>query len=382
MPPDVARKEERPALAMVPVANPGVRFWKQGRVLRDTVQRVMLSGRYVLGPEVEAFEEEFARYVGVDHAVGVASGTDAVTIALRAGGVSTGDEVITVSHSAVATAAAIELAGGVPIFVDIDPASGCMDPDALADAVTSHTQAIVVVHTYGQPADMEAICRVAERHDLFVVEDCAQAHGARIGGRHVGSFGHIGAFSFYPTKNLGAMGDGGAVVTRDSGLADRVRRIRQYGWQPRGVAQESGMNSRLDELQAAILRIGLTTLEDDVQRRREIAGAYDAALAGTDVASPTRIENTDHAMHLYVVQTSEPDALASALSAHGVQTAKHYPRAIHQQPAYAAATHRPRELPHTENLYRRILTIPLYPELTSAQVSRVCRALTAAAKGG
>lgn len=382
MPPEIALEKAHPSMPVVPVANPGVRFWKQGRVLRDTVQRVMLSGRYVLGPEVEAFEEEFARYVGTDHAVGVGSGTDAITIALRALGVSTGDEVVTVSHSAVATAAAIELAGALPVFVDIDPASGCMDPERLEEAIGPHTRAIVVVHMYGQPADMERIVEIADRRGVPVVEDCAQAHGARIGDQHVGSFGALGAFSFYPTKNLGAMGDGGAVVTRSHELADRVRRLRQYGWHPRGVSREGGMNSRLDELQAAILRVGLTTLDEDVARRRDIACEYDAVLAGTDVAMPPRVDGTEHAMHLYVVSCEEPDALAEGLRNMGIMTAKHYPRAIHQQPAYAARAHRPHPLDKTEAFYGRHLTLPMFPELTSAQVSRVCRALSRVTQGG
>ncbi len=360
---------------MVPVANPGVRFWKQGRILRDTVQRVMLSGRYILGPEVDAFEEEFAAYVGADDAVGVGSGTDALTLALRALGVSVGDEVITVSHSAVATAAAIELAGGLPVFVDIEPVSRCMDPNELAQAIGSHTRAIVVVHMYGQPADMAAIMKIARRHRIPVVEDCAQAHGARIDGQHVGTFGDAGAFSFYPTKNLGAMGDAGAVVTSRADLAETMRRVRQYGWQPRGVSQESGMNTRLDELQAAILRVGLTTLDDDIAQRRRIATAYDDALQDSDVAAPARIMGCDHVMHLYVVECDEPDAVADSLKRRGVQTAKHYPRAIHQQPAYASSVHRPRPLPHTETLYRRLLSLPMFPELTSQEVGRVCRAL-------
>ena len=245
------------------------------------IQRVLASGWYILGGEVSAFEEEFAAYNGVSGCVGVNSGTDAIFLALRACDVGPGDEVITVSHTAVATVAAIRLTGATPVLVDVDPSTYTMSMDGLAAAITPRTKAIVPVHIYGQPAEMESILAMAVEAGIRVIEDCAQAHGARYQGKRVGSMGDLGCFSFYPTKNLGAIGDGGAVIGNDEALLERIRRLRQYGWTPesRYVSQEEGVNSRLDEMQAAILRVKLAHLDDWNRRRQELAALYDRLLA-------------------------------------------------------------------------------------------------------
>jgi dTDP-4-amino-4,6-dideoxygalactose transaminase len=360
---------------VIPLANPGARFRAQKPAIEEAFKRVVASGRYVLGPEVEAFERELAAFVGVEHCVGVASGTDAITLALGALGVGPGDEVLTVAHSAVATVAAIELAGADAVLVDIDPERRTLDPDALGAAVTERCKAVVVVHIYGQPADLGRITALCRDRGLRLVEDCAQAHGAAYAGSQVGSFGDAAAFSFYPTKNLGAIGDGGAVTTRSAAVAERVRALRQYGWDEARVAREPGRNSRLDELQAAFLRVGLTGLCQDVERRRAIAARYDEALAGTSIRPPARLGDSEHAYHLYVVEHAARDALADALRQLGVATGRHYSIPIHHEPAYRGRLRGAAALPRTEQLYRHILSLPMFPELSDTQVEHVCRAL-------
>ena len=366
---------------VIPVANPGARFRACEEELQQALQRVIASGRYVLGLEVEAFEYEFAEFTGADHCVGVSSGTEAITLALLALGLKPGDEVLTVAHTAVATVAAIERAGGVAVLVDIDPRRRCMDPEALEQAVGPRCRAVVVVHAYGQAADMSGIMTVARRHGLKVVEDCAQAHGATIGGLHVGVMGDAATFSFYPTKNLAAMGDAGAVLCADSSLASKLRKLRQYGWDSRRVATERGINARLDELQAALLRVGLVSLWEDVCQRRRIAARYDEVLRGTPIQSPIVAVGTEHAMHLYVVELEGPEEFADALRGIGVATALHYPRPIHQEPAYAGRLRGAERLPHTERLYRRRLSLPMYPELTERQIAHICSALIQCVEG-
>ena len=356
-------------------ADPGAQYRAHRVEIDAAIARVTNGGWYILGKEVEAFEREFAVFVGLPYCASVANGTDALSLALRAVGVKPGQEVITVSHSAVATAAAIEMSGAVPVFADIDPITRCMDPASAEKLISDKTAAIVPVHIYGHPADMEKIMAIAARHNLKVVEDCAQAHGAAINGKMVGTFGHAAAFSFYPTKNLGALGDGGAVATRHVEMHERVLRLRQYGWKERYISEEPGFNSRLDELQAAILRAKLPHLLKDNEKRRAIAAQYTAALQGSSVLAPTIPTGILHAMHLYVVETSKREALESFLKQNGVGTMRHYPMAIHQQPAYAGRIRGGNALPNTDALYKRIVTLPMYPELTTEQVSRICDAL-------
>jgi dTDP-4-amino-4,6-dideoxygalactose transaminase len=359
----------------VPVANPKAQTSVLQAGILDAIKRVMESGSYILGEEVKSFEREFSDYLGAGYCVGTGSGTDAISLALRAVGVACGDEVITVSHSAVATAAAIEQIGAVPVFADIEPLSRCMDPDKIGPLISEKTKAIVPVHIYGQPAPMNAILHIARENNLRVVEDCAQAHGAEIDGGKVGTFGDAGAFSFYPTKNLGALGDGGAVVTRVFEIAEKAKWLREYGWKERYISAFPGVNSRLDELQAAILRVKLPHLSNFNARRREIAACYRRAIEPTQISPPVMIEGTLHAMHLFVVECEDPSSLALYLKKSGIGSAVHYPMPIHRQPAYSGRIRGGSALPNTEGLYRRILSLPMFPELTDAQVRRVCSAL-------
>ena len=336
--------------------------------------RVLQSGWFILGPQVEAFENEFARYIGAQHGIGVGSGTEALHLALLAMGVGAGDEVITVPNTAVATVAAIELAGAQPVLVDVCVDSMTMDPASLEAAVTPRTRAIIPVHLFGQPAELEPIIRIARQHKLAVLEDCAQAHGATYRGKRVGAIGDIAAFSFYPTKNLAAYGDGGMILTNDGQLAERVRLTRQYGWRERYESETRGLNSRLDELQAAILRVKLRHLDEWNQARRERAAIYTELLPNRHVRAPAEMPYAKHVFHLYVVQTDRRAALAEFLKARGIGTAVHYPTPIHRQAAYG---HLAPEgaLPVAERLAREILSLPLYPELPLADVRAVAAAI-------
>lgn len=338
------------------------------------IAQVLARGRFILGEEVAAFEQEFAAACGVAYAVGVASGTDAIYLALRACGIGPGDEVITVSHTAVATVAAVELAGARPVLVDVDPRRYTMDPTKVEECITPRTRAILPVHLYGCPVDLAPLLEIARRYGLFVVEDCAQAHGARYQGRPVGSWGDIAAFSFYPTKNLGAFGDGGAVVTNDPTLAQRVRLLREYGWAERYVSHIRGTNSRLDELQAAILRVKLRYLGVWNERRRQIAALYRESLAEAaqwGLVLPDEPEDSCHVYHLYVVRHPHRDALRAFLRQRGIGTLVHYPVPVHLQPAYADLGYREGSLPVSEMLAREVLSLPMYPELTDEEISEV-----------
>ncbi len=339
------------------------------------VARVLAGGWYILGPEVEAFEAEFAAYLGVAHAVGVASGTDAVLLALRACGIGPGDEVITVSHTAVATVAAIELCGAAPRLVDIGPVTFTLSPDALAAAITPRTRAVIPVHLYGRPAEMDAILSVTRAHGLLVIEDCAQAHGARYRGRMVGTMGDASAFSFYPTKNLGAMGDGGAVATNRPEVAERLRLLRQYGWRERYISDAPGDNSRLDELQAAILRVRLRHLDEENAARRRLAVVYDDALAGSGVTVTQSRPDDFDVYHLYVARAARRDALQAYLRERGIGTAIHYPVPVHLQPAYARLGYGPGSLPATEEAALSILSLPMYPDLPGESARAVADAI-------
>ncbi|HKS09128.1 MAG TPA: DegT/DnrJ/EryC1/StrS family aminotransferase [Pyrinomonadaceae bacterium] len=360
---------------MISCGNPSAQYESHRDEIEAAIKRVLESGRYILGDEVSAFEREFADYVGVREAIGVGSGTEALHLALVACGVGAGDEVITVAHTAVATVAAIELTGATPIFVDIEPDYFTLNPDQLEDAITSRTKAVIPVHLYGQPADLEAIITIAKQHGIKVIEDCAQAHGATYRDRRVGSWGDAACFSFYPTKNLGAIGDGGAVVTNDAALAEKVRSLREYGWSSeRNVSHASGWNSRLDELQAAILRVKLRFLDSDNERRREIAALYDALLRDSDLILPLRREDATHVFHLYVVSSRERDELLARLREEGVGALVHYPVPVHLQPAYSGKNIYADRLTNTERISREILSLPIYPELTKEEIERVAAA--------
>jgi len=347
------------------------------RAYKSAIDAAMLSvcesGNYILGPECVEFEKVFAAWIGTAHAVGVANGTDALVLALRALGIGVGDTVITVSHTAVATVAAIELTGAEALLVDIEPATFTLDPQKLADTIRANPQrrfkAVIPVHLYGQPSDMPAIRAIAQQHSLHVIEDCAQSHGATLGGKITGTFGDAATFSFYPTKNLGAIGDGGAVVTRDASVAARVRELRQYGWKSRYISDTTGMNSRLDELQAAILRVKLPHLRTDNQRRRDLATLYAMHAANSAITLPPVRSGAEHVYHQYVVRSPQRDALMAALKTNGVPTAIHYPQPVHTQPAYLGRIATGAGgLAESERACREVLSLPMHPQLTDDAV--------------
>jgi dTDP-4-amino-4,6-dideoxygalactose transaminase len=364
----------------IPQTDPGAFVRAHRQEVMTAMERVLDSGWYILGREVEAFEREFCAAFGYQHAVGVGNGTDALALALRAVGLSEGRRVATVSHTAVATVAAIAMAGATPVFVDIDPASFTMDPRALAAALEGPDaiHGVVVVHLYGQPADIIALRDIAHRSGIPLIEDCAQAHGARIGERSVGGFGAAAAFSFYPTKNLAALGDGGMVAAGEAEIAERVRSLRQYGWRRGRISETAGVNSRLDELQAAFLRVHLEHLEAANRRRAKIAAAYTAGLRGTGLSLPVERPGTTHVYHQYVLRHPERDALRARLEAHGVLTNVHYPLPVHQHPAYLGrCANGPGGLDASEAAAREVLSLPMFPELDDAAVAAVIDAVRA-----
>ncbi len=367
---------------MIPQADPRAGYLAQKHEIDSAVRGVLARGAYILGPEVQAFEQEFAEFIGASHAVGVASGTDAIVLALKALGIGPGDRVATVSHTATATVAAIELSGATPVLVDVEPSSFGMDPaslERLLQAPPLPIRAVVPVHLYGRPAPIAAVMALAEKHGAVVLEDASQAHGARTGGRRVGSFGAAGTFSLYPTKNLGAFGDAGVLVTSDEALAARARRLREYGWRKRFVAEEPGMNTRLDEMQAAILRVKLRGLEEANARRGAIARAYGEGLAGLPLDLPSEAPGETSVWHQYVIRLKDRDRLRAALADAGVGTSLHYPEPVHRQDAYAGRLPlAPGGLPVTERLAGEILSLPMYPELGDEQVARVVEAVRAA----
>jgi dTDP-3-amino-3,4,6-trideoxy-alpha-D-glucose transaminase len=341
--------------------------------VREAIDRVVARGWFVLGPELTAFEREFAAACGSTDAVGVGTGTDAIAIALRAMGIGPGDEVITSPLSAAYSALAIMMAGARPVFADIDPVRLTIDPRAAAAAVTARTAAILPVHLYGQAADMRGICGVASRHNLGLVEDCCQAHLATCDGRPVGTFGQAAAYSFYPTKNLGALGDGGALTTSDPAVAAKARRLRNGGQTDRYHHDEFGVNSRLDEMQAAVLRARLPLLEGWTNRRRQIAGEYRQRLAGLrTIVVPPELD-AGHVYHLFTVHSSSRDALQASLRAAGVETLIHYPVPIPRQPALTSE--RPGECPIADRVCAETLSLPLYPSLPADAVARVAAAI-------
>jgi len=342
--------------------------------VRAAIERVVARGWFVLGPELEAFEAEFAAASGAAHAVGVGTGTDAIALALRAIGVGPGDEVITSPLSAAYSALAIMMTGARPVFADIDPDRLTLDPAAAEAAITTRTKAIVPVHLYGQPADMPALVAIAQRHRLSVVEDCCQAHLATCAGRPVGSFGLAAAYSFYPTKNLGALGDGGAITVADADLASRLKRLRNGGQVDRYHHQEFGVNSRLDEMQAAILRARLRWLPEWTARRRTLAGRYRAALRGTGVTVPAE-HDRGHVYHLFPVLSRQRAALRAHLSALGIETLIHYPTPIPHQPALASEA--PADCPVADRVCEHVLSLPLHPGLAPQAIDEVAAALHA-----
>jgi dTDP-4-amino-4,6-dideoxygalactose transaminase len=341
--------------------------------------RVLDSCEFVLGPEVAAFEQDFAACCGTSECIALNSGTSALHLALLAAGIGPGDEVITVPFTFVASVAAVLYAGAKPVLVDIDPRSFTMDPTAVEGAITSRTKALLPVHLYGQPADMDPILEIARRHRLIVIEDAAQAHGAKYKGRAVGSIGTMACFSFYPGKNLGAYGEGGAVTTSNPEYGRAVRMLRDWGQDRKYHHLLRGFNYRMEAFQGAILRVKLRYLEQWTESRRKLARHYDELLADSPVQTPEEMPWARHVYHVYTVRSEERDSLQSSLSADGIQTATHYPIPVHLQPAYSDLGYRAGNFPHSERAAREVLSLPIYPELSPQSVSKVVASIKRAA---
>ncbi len=354
-------------------ADPRAAFLAEETAIRAGIDRVLASGHYILGLEVDAFESEFAGYLGGGHAIGVANGTEAIELALKAVGVRPGDVVVTVANTVSATAAAIQQIGAIPRFVEIDADTMCMSASALEEEIASSpVRAVVPVHLYGNPADVLRIAHVCSPAGIPVVEDCAQAHGATLGGRKVGNFGRVAAFSFYPTKNLGALGDAGAVFTRDGEIAENVRLLRQYGWRTRYISEIPGRNSRLDEIQASVLRAKLPSLDSMNAHRDRIARRYSEKLESSGLRLPVTTEGGSHVWHQYAVRTRDREAMRTRLHEAGIDAASLYPVPLHHQPAYLDSA---RRLPITEAACREVLCLPCHPGLELEDVDRVCEVI-------
>lgn len=342
---------------MITCANPLAQYMEYKKRIDAAVSGVLASGRYILGDEVKAFEQELAVYLDVPYAIGCGSGTDALVLALRALDIGTGDEVIVPSHTAVPTVAAIAIVGAIPRFVDIEPGFFTIDPACIEVACSANTKAIIAVHLYGQSAAIGDIADIARRHNLYLIEDCAQAIGATYQGKKLGTIGDIGCFSFFPTKNLGAIGDGGAIVCKDQLLATRINRLRQYGWNNDRISEEPGINSRLDELQAAVLRVKLEFLDNANKQRKHLADIYSQSLGQLPLSIPIERAEAEHVYHLYVVQTGYRDTLIEFLKEHSVNAGIHYATPIHKMPAFKREV----ALPATEKAAAMVLSLPLYP---------------------
>jgi len=337
----------------------------------ESVKDVFESGKYILGKNVESFEQEFADFCDTRYSVGISSGTASLYLALLACGVGQGDEVITVAHTYIATVFAISYTGAKPVLVDVDPNTYTMDTEHLERAITLKTKAIIPVHLYGQCADMDKILEVARRHNLKVIEDAAQAHGATCKGRKAGSIGDIGCFSFYPVKNLGACGDGGAITTSKEDIYQKMRILRYMGQKEKYTNLMVGFQERLDEIQAAILRVKLKQLSDWNERRRRWAGLYNELLSDVDVVLPKVKEGNGHVWHLYVIRVKDRDALRTKLEEHGIGTQIHYPKAVHQQPVYNHLGYSKDSFPVTEALINEIISLPMHPFLKDEEVRYV-----------
>jgi dTDP-4-amino-4,6-dideoxygalactose transaminase len=343
--------------------------------LKNAFERVLNSGWYILGKEVENFERAFAAYCDVDHAIGVSNGLDALHLILRAYGIGEGDEVLVPSNTYIATWLAATYAGATPVPVEPDELTFNIDPARIEAAITPRTRAIIAVHLYGQPCDMDPILEIAQRHGLKVIEDAAQAHGALYNGRKVGGLGHAAGFSFYPGKNLGALGDAGAITTNDAGLAQKLRVLVNYGSQVKYQNEMKGFNCRLDELQAALLSVKLPHLDQETSRRRQIASAYNAGLKGTNLELPSMMDSVEPVWHLYVIRSSDRNRLQQELSSRGIATMIHYPIPPHLQTAYVELGYQAGDLPIAERIHQEVLSLPIGPTMTDGQVNKVVVAL-------
>ena len=344
--------------------------------LRDAFERVLRRTSFILGPEVERFEAEFARYINAEACVAVSSGTAALQLVLKALDIGPADEVITVPNTFIATAEAITAVGARPVFVDVDPVSYTMDPARVEKVITERSKAILPVHLYGQPADLNPLLAVARRHNLALVEDACQAHGAEYNGRRAGALGTAGCFSFYPSKNLGACGEGGAVVTNDTQLAQRVQMLRDHGSSRKYEHRFPGYNFRMEGLQGAVLSAKLKYLDGWNAQRRKLAAQYDQLLAGSGLTTPAAMPYARHVYHLYVVQADDREALRQELARRDIATGLHYPIPLHLQEAYHSLGYRPGDFPVSERLTERLLSLPMYPELSSEAVEYVAAAVS------
>ncbi|KAB8028012.1 DegT/DnrJ/EryC1/StrS family aminotransferase [Fluviispira multicolorata] len=353
-------------------SNPQAQFSSYREEILEAILKVCEKGTYILGEEVEGFESEFATYHNTKFCIGVGSGTDALTLTLKAFDIGAGDEVITVSHTALATSAAVLLAGATPVLIDIEENYYTLDPYKIEAAITSRTKAIIPVHLYGQPCDMDPILEIAKKNNLLVIEDCSQAHGATFKGRKVGTLGDAGCFSFYPTKNLGALGDAGGIITDNEHLQMRIKQIRQYGWNSKRISQEPGCVSRLDELQAAVLRVKLKHLDSNNAKRNSIAQEYEMKLNKSHLILPKIRLECEHAFHLYVVRSQKRELLKYDLAEIGIETGIHYAYPVHRHPGYCDKIRISQEgLERTEKIVQEILTLPIYPEFESDNIFKM-----------
>jgi dTDP-4-amino-4,6-dideoxygalactose transaminase len=356
---------------MIPCINPKENYLSHKREINQAISNVCESGQYILGEEVKNFEYEFCNFVGSKYVVGVASGTDAIFLSLKSLNIGPSDEVITTSHTATATISAIEATGAKAVFADIEEDYFSIDASMIVNVITAKTKAIVSVHIYGQPCDMDKLLEISQIYNLHLVEDCAQASGAKYRDKEVGSIGALGCFSFFPTKNLGAMGDGGAITTNSKKLYNKLLMLRQYGWSKNRESEYQGYNSRLDEIQAAILRVKLKYLGEYIRKRNEIASTYDKYLKNTSYILPKTRAGCLHAYHLYVIKVKNRDKLLRFLKDNNILAMIHYKQAVHMQNAYK----REGELPITERIVGNILSLPMYPELDRKTVSYICKKL-------
>ena len=348
-----------------------------GEEIEEAVNRVLRGGWYILGEELTRFEQEFSHYIGTRYAVGVNSGSDALLLAVKALGIGDGDEVLTVSHTFISTVDSIVRNGAKPVFIDIDPGTFCLDPAQIEKKVTQKTRAIIPVHLNGHPAEMAPIMDIAKKYNLHVIEDASQAHGAKYKDGRVGSIGDLGCFSFYPAKNLGAYGDGGMVVTDNIELAETLRKLRNYGQSEKNIHTFVGFNSRLDEVQAAVLRVKLKYLDQWNQKRREIAAQYNALLGKSDIITPIEKKYVEHVYHLYVVQSRQRNALQQHLSRCKIHTQIHYPVPVHKQKAYQHLGYEV-HLPVTERICNEILSLPMHPWLSEMDIQTIVDTLVSA----
>ena len=360
---------------MIPMVDLKAQYQSIKGEIDAAIAHVLETSQFVLGKDVAEFEQDFARYTGAAHAIGVNSGTSALHLALLAAGIGPGDEVITVPFTFVATTAAVGYTGAKPVFVDIDPVSFTMDPKGVEAAITPRTKAIMPVHLYGQPADMDPILEVARRRNLILIEDAAQAHGARYKGRPVGSIGDIGCFSFYPGKNLGAYGEGGAVVTNHPEFNRTIRMLRDWGAESKYQHVLKGYNYRLEGIQGAVLRVKLPHLDAWTRARQAHAARYNQLLEGAGVQTPQAMAYGEHVYHVYAVRTTQREALQKALHEQGVQSSIHYPTPIHLLPCYSELGHRAGDFPHAEQAANEVLSLPMYPELNESQIQTVAEAV-------